>query len=238
MGPQAVGVPPLIPRSSDHTNASITTMSSSGADLPDPPRNDEQEEAHHQNQPPSSKQRRSASLLELILIPLVCVAFLFGFVRPFVAEPFSIPSESMTPTLVPGESVLVSKSSYRFGSPKRGDLVAFVNPENPQETLIKRVVGVPGDKVAMEDGVLVVNDEAKEEPYVNYSQVDSVYFGPVSVPDGEVFVMGDNRSNSRDSRAFGPVKEEELSGKVVARLWPLDRIGYLGSAGWQEEEAQ
>lgn len=149
---------------------------------------------------------------------------MFGVVRPFVAEVFRIPSESMSPTLKVGDSVLAAKFAYRFSEPERGDLAVFDGPEG---TTIKRVVGLPGDTVAVRDGVLVVNGDAKREPYVDYELTDSSFFGPERVPEGHVFVMGDNRSNSLDSRSFGPVPEEDLTGKVVLRLAPLGRIGTL-----------
>ena len=153
---------------------------------------------------------------------------MFGIVRPFVAETFSIPSESMSPTLQPGDQVLVGKLAYRFTEPQRGDLAAFVegSESEEEEATIKRVVGLAGDEVAVDDGVLVVNGEPQEEEaYVDYRLTDSSFFGPEEVPEGHVFVMGDNRSNSRDSRTFGPVPEGDLIGKVILRFWPPDRTG-------------
>lgn len=161
-------------------------------------------------------------LLEFALILFLCVVLMFGVVRPFVAEVFRIPSESMSPTLEVGDSVLAAKFAYRVADPERGDLAVFNGPDG---TTIKRVVALPGDTVAVRDGVLVVNGEPKREPYVDYNLTDSSFFGPERVPAGHVFVMGDNRSNSRDSRAFGPVPEEDLTGKVLLRVSPLDRIG-------------
>ena len=102
-------------------------------------------------------------------------------VRAYVAEPFAIPSESMAPTLRPGDHVLVEKLSYRFGSPRRGDLVVFRAPDGGS-LAVKRIVGLAGDRVAIEDGVLAVNGHLQREPYVDQKQVDSVYFGPVVVP--------------------------------------------------------
>lgn len=147
---------------------------------------------------------------------------MFGVVRPFVAEVFRIPSESMSPTLETGDSVLAAKFAYRFSDPERGDLAVF---DGPDGTTIKRVVGLAGDVVAVRDGVLVVNGEPKREPYVDYGLTDSSFFGPERVPKDHVFVMGDNRSNSLDSRAFGPVPREDLTGRVLMRISPLDRAG-------------
>lgn len=160
-----------------------------------------------------------------LLALLGAVLLLLGVVRPFVAEPFFVPTESMSPTLRPGDHVLAWKPAYRFGAPKRGDLAVLADPAGGDDVLIKRVVGLGGDKVETQDGVLYVNDVARPEAYVDYAMVQSIYFGPVTVPAGHVFVMGDDRSNSRDSRDFGAVPENALEGKVIARMWPPDRIG-------------
>jgi signal peptidase I len=164
-------------------------------------------------------------LLDLFLVLALSLVFVFGAVRPFVAEPFYVSSRSMLPTLKPHDRVLAAKFSYHLGKPRRGDLVVFENPENRKENLIKRVVGLPGDTVAIKDAVLYVNGERVKEPYVNYRLIDASYFGPVVVPVGCVFTMGDNRANSVDSRSFGPVPEKDLLGRVTLRLWPLDRAG-------------
>jgi signal peptidase I len=142
--------------------------------------------------------------------------------RAYVAEPFAIASESMEPTLRPGDHVLVEKLSYRFGSPRRGDLVVFRTPDR-SSLAVKRIVGLAGDRVAIEDGVLAINGHLQREPYVDQSRVDSVYFGPVVVPPGDVFVMGDNRADSHDSRDYGAVPQRSLIGRVLTRLWPLFR---------------
>jgi signal peptidase I len=147
-------------------------------------------------------------------------------VRIFVAEPFRIPSESMEPTLKPGDQALVDKLSGH--TPKRGQLVAFHLPGNGGEVLLKRVVAVGGDTVGLEDGVLVVNGNQVREPFVNHKAIDSVYFGPVRVRPGTVFVMGDNRANSEDSRDFGAVRTSSIIGRAVARVWPPARWGTTG----------
>jgi signal peptidase I len=172
---------------------------------------------------PGKKEARG--LLDLFLVLFLSLVFVFGAVRPFVAEPFYVSSRSMLPTLKPHDRVLAAKFAYHLGKPRRGELVVFENPENRQENLIKRVVGLPGDTVAIKDAVLYVNGERVREPYVNYRLIDASYFGPVEVPEGYVFAMGDNRANSVDSRTFGPVPEKDLLGRVILRLWPVDRAG-------------
>ena len=144
--------------------------------------------------------------------------------RAFVAEPFRIDSGSMLPTLRAGDQVLVDKRAYRDALPRRGDLVIFHAPRSGEVTL-KRAIGLPGDTVAIEDGVLVVNGRRRQEPYADAHAIDSVYFGPARVPADAVFVLGDNRADSLDSRDFGAVPHRDLMGRVQVRLWPPARWG-------------
>src|SRR5215211_5502783 len=201
---------------------------------------------------PRASKKRDGGILEFLLILIVSFALVFGFVRPFVVEAFYIPSESMVPTLRVGDRVLVNKFIYRFTEPERGDIVVFKSVEGgslppeenlieritdlfrsdgtrepPREDLIKRVVGVPGDEISVRKGRLVVNGEPQREPYVNKKYPDRSFSAPITVPKGHVFVMGDNRTNSQDSRVFGPVPERNIEGEAFLRFWPPDRIGLL-----------
>ncbi len=160
----------------------------------------------------SWKGRRWAKVLAVLLV--ACVLLYYLVIRPFVAEPFEIYAEGMLPTLKAGDVSLVNKVSYRFSEPERGDIIVFRSTEGRNEDQIKRVVGLPGDNVEVRDGVLYVNGERQEEPYVNPRRPDSGSYGPTTVPPGHVFVMGDNRANSRDSRFFGPIPFENIEGKV------------------------
>jgi signal peptidase I len=154
----------------------------------------------------------------------VAAVLLLVPVHAFVAEPFRIQTGSMLPTLQAGDQVLVDKRAYRDRLPRRGELVVFRAPRSGDVTL-KRAIGLPGDSVAIEDGVLVVNGRRQAEPYADPDAIDSVYFGPVRVPAGSVFVLGDNRADSLDSRDFGAVSRRELMGRVQVRLWPPARWG-------------
>ena len=171
--------------------------------------------------------KKGGGVVEFLVILLVSFALVFGFVRPFVVEAFYIPSESMVPTLRVGDRVLVNKFIYRFTEPQRGDIVVFKSVEGDNEDLIKRVVGVPGDKISVRRGKLFVNGEPQKEPYVNKKFPDRSFFAPKTVPNDHVFVMGDNRANSRDSRFFGPVPDGNIEGEAFLRFWPLDRFGSL-----------
>jgi signal peptidase I len=187
---------------------------------------------HDQQFQTSSEERRPATkksggALEYLVILLVSFALVFGFVRPFVMEAFWIPSGSMIPTLEIGDRVLVNKFIYRFTDPSRGDIIVFESVDNSNEDLIKRVVGLPGDKIAVRGGKLFVNGEPQREPYTNKKLPDRSFFARNKVPKNHVFVMGDNRGNSADSRVFGPLPEKNIEGEAFLRFWPPDRIGLL-----------
>ncbi len=171
--------------------------------------------------------RKSGGAIEFVVILLVSFALVFGFVRPFVVEAFYIPSQSMVPTLKVGDRVLVNKFIYRFSEPEHGDIVVFRSVEGGGEDLIKRVVGLPGDEIAVRGGTLYVNGERQIEPYVNKKFPDRSTFARTTVPEGHYFMMGDNRANSRDSRFFGPVPKKNIEGEAFLRFWPPDRIGSL-----------
>jgi signal peptidase I len=195
-------------------------------------------------------QKALRELLEFALILGLAFALVFFVVRPYVVEAFSIPSESMVPTLMVGDRVLVNKFIYRFEEPEPGDVIVFKSvegtgpvkegpldgvletlrfrePGGEREDLIKRIVATGGDTVEVRNGTLFVNGERQESPFVNRELPDTSSFGPQRVPEGHVFVMGDNRANSRDSRFFGPVPVENIEGEAFLRFWPPGRIGTL-----------
>ena len=173
------------------------------------------------------KKKRRAGVAELVFTAFVAFVLVFGFVRPFVVEAYRIPTESMVPTLEVGDRVLASKFIYRIFEPERGDIVVFDSVDEDDQTLIKRVVGVAEDEIQVQGGVLYVNDEAQEEPYLNDADQFRSYYGPTVVPEGHIFVMGDNRGNSADSRVFGPLPLENLKGEAFIRFWPVSKIGTI-----------
>ncbi|HEV2811441.1 MAG TPA: signal peptidase I [Acidimicrobiales bacterium] len=151
-------------------------------------------------------------------------------VTKFLVQAFFIPSASMFPTLEIDDRVLVNKLSYDLHEVNRGDLVVFERPPSEAESdikdLIKRVVAVEGDTVGSQDGKLVINGVAMEEPYVaEGAQTSGVE--TQTIPPGHVFVMGDNREDSRDSRFFGPLDEELIIGRAFVKVWPLTDLGLL-----------
>jgi len=151
-----------------------------------------------------------------ILLAVCGVLVLLGL--RFVAEPMRVSSGSMAPTYRTGAEVLVTKAISGPLNVHRGDVVVLRVP-GTGDLAFKRVAGTDGDVVAVEDGALVVNGVPVRESYVDQARVDGTYFGPVVVPAGSVFVLGDNRANSIDSRDYGSVPADRLLGMVRLRLW-------------------
>ena len=174
------------------------------------------------------KKKRKAGVAELILTAVVAFVLVFGFVRPYVIEAYRIPTESMVPTLEVGDRVLANKFVHRFTEPERRDIVVFDSvEEGDDQTLIKRVVGVAGDEIQLQGGILYVNGEEQEEPYLNDADQSRGFYGPTVVPEGHIFVIGDNRGNSADSRVFGPLPLENLKGEAFMRFWPISKISTI-----------
>jgi signal peptidase I len=153
----------------------------------------------------------------------------FG-IRSFVAEARYIPSGSMLPTLQINDRLIIDKLTYEFRDPKRGDIVVFsptdeLKRQNFKDAFIKRVIGLPGDKVEVKNGLVYVNAQPIREKYIedkpNYS------YGPVLVPNDQYLVLGDNRNNSYDSHYWGFVPRHNIIGRAVVRFWPLNRLGEI-----------
>ena len=140
-------------------------------------------------------------------------------VRGFVAEPVRVHGDSMEPTLPAGALLLVDKVTFHTRDPHRGDVVVTSDPRNGG-SIVKRVVAIAGDSVGIDDGALMVNGVRVIESYVDNTGMEGFYFGPDLVPSGHVFLLGDKRLDSVDSRAFGPVAVDDLDGKLLTTLWP------------------
>ncbi|HZR83725.1 MAG TPA: signal peptidase I [Candidatus Binatia bacterium] len=160
------------------------------------------------------------------------------FIRTFFVQAFKIPSGSMLPTLQIGDHLLVNKLLYglrvpvygtrlfSYFHPEHGDVVVFVYPEDRDKDFIKRVIGIPGDRIEIRHKKLYRNGEPVDEPYAHYTDPEGPAprdkFGPVTVPEGNVFVMGDNRDHSFDSRFWGFVPYEDIKGKAFMIYWSWD----------------
>lgn len=171
-------------------------------------------------------------------------------IKTFLVQPFWIPSESMLPTIEVNDRVMVNKLAYEWAEPERGDIVVFRDPAEPEidesipeavirsvleavgirtrgrDDLIKRVIGLPGESVAIADNRILIDGQALDEPYLSNSSAMPDE-GPFEVGPGEVFVMGDNRQFSFDSRRFGPIAQEEVIGRAFLTIWPVSNFGGL-----------
>jgi signal peptidase I len=156
---------------------------------------------------------------ETILLALV----LFLAINALTAR-VRVENVSMLPTLEPGEFLLANRVAYKLGDPKIGDIVIFHAPGVDDMDYIKRLIGRPGDVVRVEGGIVYVNDQPLYEPYIAESPN---YTGTWVVPEGQVFVLGDNRNNSSDSHLWGFIPEDDIVGKALIIYWPLNQITVL-----------
>lgn len=175
------------------------------------------------------------AILEFVMEILETVVFigsLFIVIYLFIAQPNQVKGESMMPTFQNGNYIFTSKVTYKIRDPQRGDVVVFHSPGNPEIEFIKRIIGLPGDTVMLENEEVYVNGKKLREPYTSdktlplpngYAQ-ESI---PMTIPDGYYFVLGDNRPHSSDSRDFGPITYESMIGQVFYRYFPAEKIGSI-----------
>lgn len=179
---------------------------------------------------PEEEPSTTASTVKSWGITIVLAVVLTIVLRMTLMQAYSIPSPSMVPTLEVGDRVAVLLQSK---NPSRGDVIVFdrppsdpkMNPDDP-DVLIKRVIGLPGETVDAVDGVVYIDGNRLEESYLP-NNTQTIFTEPITVPEGEYLVLGDNRLNSTDSRRFGTISKDLVVGRAVARIWPLDRIGGL-----------
>ena len=187
--------------------------------------------------PAARSNRWIIELVGVVVVALV-VAFLL---RTFVIATYSIPSGSMEPTLQVGDRIVVNKLSYDLHGVDRGNIIVFSTPPEedcagpPVADLVKRVIGLPDETISVSGGNVFINGHLLAEPWLPASEQGRTYPGPSTagyalhhpfrIPSGDVFVMGDNRTLSCDSRYWGPISESTIVGKVDVRIWPLSRLG-------------
>ncbi len=194
---------------------------------------------HIEEQAGTKKKSRLRENVEAVLIAILLALF----IRSFVVQAFKIPSGSMKPTLQIGDHILVNKFTYGVdlpftditiipgGQPERGDIIVFEYPVEPDKDFIKRVIGVPGDVVEIKNKDVYVNGERLEQGYTMHTENHIIpgektkrdNFGPVTVPENEYFVLGDNRDNSYDSRFWGFVEDRALKGEAFIIYWSWDK---------------
>lgn len=173
--------------------------------------------------------RENGLLKDLFTLTLIVVIIVLP-VRAFIASPFVVDGNSMVPTFHNFDYLIVDELRYRFFEPERGDVIVFRYPKNPSTFYIKRIVGLPGETVSIQRGVVTVTDlsgavRTLPEPYITAD--DATYSGKVVLLEGEYFVLGDNRPNSSDSRVWGALPREDIVGRVFARLLPASKAALL-----------
>jgi signal peptidase I len=186
--------------------------------------------------PPSTNRRAVGCLLEIVET-VVLTLILFWLIQSFVAQPFQVQQFSMQNTIQDRQFVLVDRLTPRFDGYHRGDIIVFTPPANAespdQKPFIKRVIGIANDKVDIRDGEVFVNGVQLDEPYlfaVDGTAQPTVANGDVAswtIPPGQLFVMGDHRARSSDSRVFGPITVDSVIGRAWLRYWPLEDIAVL-----------
>jgi signal peptidase I len=202
----------------------------------------------------SSGNDGTSSVVELFIIVPIALLLALG-IQAFLVKPFRIPSESMVPALEVSQRVLVDRVTFRFSDPHRGDVVVFKAPkgaeenrcgvepppngspcpeptdEQSDENFIKRVVGVPGDRLKVVQGRVYINGKRQDEPFVNQDTDFNCDIcnlpNEITIPPDHFFMMGDNRGESADSREWGPVPEDWIVGNAFFTYWPPDKIGIL-----------
>lgn len=171
------------------------------------------------------------ALLKDIFQVIFFAAVLTLVLRSFVIDARQIPSESMVPTLQIGDRLLVDKIIYKFTDLHRGDIIVFApppearTPELGNDDLIKRIIGLPGDKIQVQNGIVYINNKPLDEPYI--AEKPTYTYGPETVPEDTFFMMGDNRNRSFDSHAWGFMPQENVKGRAFVRYWPLNRMAVV-----------
>jgi signal peptidase I len=174
-------------------------------------------------------------IIDFIMDILETVAFvgsLFIVLYLFIISPHQVKGASMENTFQSGDYILTSKIAYKFEKPRRGDVIVFKSPKNPDIDYIKRIIGLPGDQIMINDGEVYINNTLLQENYITAKT--TLFEGgfmqngvPVTVPEGYLFVMGDNRPRSSDSREFGFIPLTDVIGKVIFRYFPPQKTGWI-----------
>jgi signal peptidase I len=182
------------------------------------------------NTPTSPKpeaSRRSPALLSAWMRDLIISLGISAFIIVFLYQPVKVEGTSMMPSLDDQERIFINKFVYRIEPIQRGDIVVFRYPRDPAKSFIKRVIGLAGDHIRIDDGRVYLNGKLVAEDYVPRAYEDDRSYPEVVVPPDSYFVLGDHRSLSNDSRDFGPVESSFIYGKAVFGYWPMEKVGRL-----------
>jgi signal peptidase I len=179
------------------------------------------------SEPTPAAESKSKSWLREFLEAVLPALVIVLVINIFLAQATRVEGQSMDPTLHDSQRLIIEKVSYHLRPPQRGDIVVLRRPQRPADPLIKRVIGLPGETVEIREGRVLINDKPLSEAYLD--QPTSGLYPAQMVPEKHVFVLGDNRGSSNDSRSFGMVAIEDIIGHAWLRYWPPEKIGILGN---------
>jgi len=169
-----------------------------------------------------------------VMQTLVLAGLLIVFFRTFIFQNFVVEGSSMFPTLIQGDRLIVSRLSYFVGEPARGDIIVFQYPFGPERDFVKRIIGLPGETIAIQNGQVFINGAPlPPEEYVQNRSSDT--FAPITLGEDEYFVMGDNRSGSSDSRSWGPLQKHFIIGRAWLIYYPFEHFQLLQHANLEPE---
>jgi signal peptidase I len=212
------------PWSAQPASAGLNTPQSVPISADGPPATEQTQDSPEatEDDAPSASWLILRELAETIVLSLI----IFLLMRQ-VVQNYRIESHSMEPNFSEGQFILVNKLAYVLGEPKQGDVLVFHNPNNTEEDYIKRIIGLPGDTLSISESRVYINGEPLDETYIAYDIRPTEQFGPIVIEPNHLFVMGDNRPNSSDSRRFGQLSQDLIVGKAWLRVWPPDKWGLI-----------
>lgn len=180
-------------------------------------------------------QKISEFIWEMIRVAVISLAIIIP-IRYFLIQPFYVKGASMEPNFYDHEYLIIDEISYRFNQPQRGDIVVFKYPKDPKQFFIKRVIGLPNERIKIENNKIHIDGTILNEAYLD-SDIETVLalrgYGDVILGPNEYFLLGDNRSQSLDSRSFGPVKREYIIGRTWLRGWPFNRVTFFSTPEYE-----
>jgi len=173
------------------------------------------------------EEKSASGLWEFVKVLIISVAIVLP-IRAYVAQPFIVSGSSMEPNFHDGEYLVIDELSYQFRKPERGEVIVFRFPLNPREFFIKRIIGLPGETIQIENSKIIIDGSLLSEPYLP-ATFETAPDTKVTLLENQYFVLGDNRGHSSDSRVWGVLERSKMMGRALLRLWPLSRIGIINN---------